>query len=292
MLPQTARADGTLAFVPPAMTSPFYESCQEGALYAAGVLGYDLKQCIPDSEKNLDEQAQILEELVQQNVDGIALCSNDYDQLKDTLLKVQEADIPIVLFNTLTELDGVEISAYCGYDQYQGGQKIADWIYQETAGDAKVAIIEGLSSDFTTQRKYGFIDQADANYPEIEVVTTIQGDWLYEKSMEETLDMLQKFPEVNVIYALSDEMALGAVEACRQLDRETIICIGIDGNPTARAAVVSGDLGGTLDCGAFGIGVNAIKALHEAISGEGTSGKQFLSETTIIDESNVIEYLY
>ena len=144
---------------------------------------------------------------------GIAVCGINLDALIPGIQKANEAGIPVVMFNTITELEGADVYAYSGYNQYGGGAKIADWVNEQTGGEAKVAIIEGLPSDFTTQRMGGFVDRAAEAYPGIEVVATQPGDWVRETGMNAAMDMLQAHPEINVIYGLSDEMALGAVQA-------------------------------------------------------------------------------
>ena len=195
------------------------------------------------------------------------------------------------MFNTITELDGAEVYAYSGYNQYNGGAKIADWVNEKTGGEAVVAIIEGLPSDYTTQRMGGFVDKCAESYPGITVVATQPGDWVREKGMNAAMDMIQAHPEINVIYGLSDEMALGAVQACKQLNRDDIICVGLDGNPNAKEAVKAGELDGTLDCGPVEIGANAIKALAEAIDGVERDEKIIEAETTVVDSSNVDQFL-
>jgi ribose transport system substrate-binding protein len=223
----------------------------------------------------------MMEDFITNGVKGIAVCGINLEALKPAIKKANEAGIPVVMFNTITELDGVEVYAYSGYNQYNGGGKIADWVNEKMNGEAKVAIIEGLPSDYTTQRMGGFVDKCKEAYPGIEVVATQPGDWVREKGMNAAMDMIQAHPEINVIYGLSDEMALGAVQACKQLNRDDIICIGLDGNPNAKEAVKAGELDGTLDCGPVAIGANAIKALADAIDGVARDEKIIEAETIV-----------
>ena len=211
--------------------------------------------------------------------------------MKPAITKANEAGIPVVMFNTITELEGVNVYAYSGYNQYNGGAKIADWVNEQTGGTAKVAIIEGLPSDYTTQRMGGFVDRAAEAYPGIELVASQPGDWVREKGMNAAMDMIQAHPEISVIYGLSDEMALGAVQACKQLGRDDIICVGLDGNPNAFESVKAGELTATLDCGPVAIGANAIKALDDAINGIAREDKVIEAETTVVDATIVDNYL-
>ena len=290
-LTSSAFAADKLGFLPPAMTSPFYASCIEGATPVAEALGYELEVLAPPSEDDYATQTSMMEDFITNGVKGIAVCGINLEALKPAIAKANEAGIPVVMFNTITELDGVDVYAYSGYNQYNGGGKIADWVNEKMNGEANVAIIEGLPSDYTTQRMGGFVDKCAEAYPGIKVVATQPGDWVREKGMNAAMDMIQAHPEINVIYGLSDEMALGAVQACKQLNRDDIICIGLDGNPNAKEAVKAGELDGTLDCGPVAIGANAIKALAEAISGEARDEKIIEAETTVVDIDNVDQFL-
>ncbi len=290
-LSSVALAADEIGFLPPAMTSPFYASCIEGATPIAETFGYELLKMAPPSEDDYATQMSMMEDMITRGVKGIAVCGINLDALIPGIKKANEAGIPVVMFNTITELEGVEVYAYSGYNQYNGGAKIADWVNEKTGGAAKVAIIEGLPSDYTTQRMGGFVDRCKEVYPGIELVASQPGDWVREKGMNAAMDMLQAHPEITVIYGLSDEMALGAVQACKQIGREDIICVGLDGNPNAFESVKAGELTATLDCGPVAIGANAIKAIVDAIEGVERTEKIIEAETTVVDAGLVDNYL-
>ncbi len=280
-----------IGFLSPAMTSPFYASCIEGGTPVATAYGYDLLTMAPPSEDDYATQMSMMEDMITRGVAGICVCGINLDALIPAIKKANETGIPVVMFNTITEIEGAEVYAYSGYNQYNGGAKIADWVNEQTGGTAKVAIIEGLPSDYTTQRMGGFVDRCAEAYPGIEVVATQPGDWVRETGMNAAMDMLQAHPEINVIYGLSDEMALGAVQACKQLNREDIICVGLDGNPNAMESVKAGELDATLDCGPVAIGANAVMAVIEAIDGVERTEKVIEAETTVVDITLVDEFL-
>lgn len=291
MLSGVSAMAAEIGFLSPAMTSPFYASCIEGGTPVATAYGYDLLTMAPPSEDDYATQMSMMEDMITRGVAGICVCGINLDALIPAIKKANEAGIPVVMFNTITEIEGAEVYAYSGYNQYNGGAKIADWVNEQTGGTAKVAIIEGLPSDYTTQRMGGFVDRCAEAYPGIEVVATQPGDWVRETGMNAAMDMLQAHPEINVIYGLSDEMALGAVQACKQLNREDIICVGLDGNPNAMESVKAGELDATLDCGPVAIGANAVMAVIEAIDGVERTEKVIEAETTVVDITLVDEFL-
>ncbi len=283
-------AGKTFALVPPAMISPYYASVIKGAQAAAGSLGHELLILAPESESDYAAQVQIVEDMITQQVDGIILCAINADAIISAVKKANEANIPVVMFNTQNELAEGEVACYVRYDQYEAGGKVADLVAEKFNGTATVAIIEGLPSDHTTERMGGFVDKAAADHPNIKVVASQPGDWEREKGMNAAANMLQANPEITVFFGLSDEMALGAYQAVAQANATDKVAIcGFDGNPNAVASVLAGELLSTLSIGGPGTGDACVKALDTITSG-GTVEKMMNVDTEVITKDNAANF--
>lgn len=283
-----ARA-GDVAFVPPGMVSPFYAGVITGAKPTAEKLGYKFVVVAPERESDFAGQAKIVEDMVERKVQGIAMCAINIEAVGAAVKKANAAKIPVVVFNSLIDLPSGDAFAYVGYDQRAGGAKVADYVNKVKNGKAKVAIIEGLPSTFTTDRKGGFVDEIK-KYPGIQVVASQPGDWEREKSMNVAQNILQAHPDVDVFYGLSDEMALGAAQACKAAGKKGVTIIGIDGNPNAIEAVAKGDITATLGVNPDVIGAKAIETLDKAIKGQ-SSPKKVVTDTVIIDKANYTQFV-
>jgi len=134
------------------------------------------------------------------------------------------------------------------------------------------------------------MDQIKKKYPNIKVVATQPGDWEREKSMNAATNMLQAHPDIDVFYGLSDEMALGAAQACKAAGKKNILTIGIDGNPNALEAIKKGELTATLYVYPDVIGAKAIEALDKVIKGQKVD-KKIITDTIVVDKTNVSKYL-
>jgi ribose transport system substrate-binding protein len=288
---QSSGGKKTIALLPPAMISPFYASVIKGAKEVADKLGYNLITLAPDIESNYAAQVQIMEDMITQKVDGIMVCAINQEAITTGVRKANDAGIPVVFFNTNIDLKNAVVYAMSGYDQYNGGGKLADWVNIKTGGNAKVAVIEGLPSDYTTLRMGGFVDMCKKKYPGITLVASQAGDWEREKGMNAAANMIQAHPEITVIYGLSDEMALGAYQAKMQANRSDIIVVGLDGNPNALESVKAGQLDATLNCGPVDIGRNAVVYMDKAIKKESIPQKFIEAETTVVDKTIVDQYL-
>lgn len=257
----------TIALVPPAMISPYYKSVISGAQKTCDELGYELKTLAPESESDYASQVQIVEDMITQKVDGIILCAINSDAIIAAVKKANEAKIPVVMFNTQNELAGGEVACYVRYDQYEAGGKVCDFVAEQFGEDLKVAIVEGLPSDHTTERMGGFVDKAAEKYPNIKVIASQAGDWEREKGMNAAANMLQANQDLDVIFALCDEMGLGAVQAVKEAGADTKV-VSFDGNPNAVASIQAGELVSTVSIGGPGTGSACVEALQKILNGE------------------------
>ncbi len=278
-----------IALVPPAMISPYYASVISGAREAVDRLGYDLVTLAPESESDYIAQVQIVEDLIIQDVDGLILCAINSDAIVSAVKKANAADIPVVMFNTQNELADGFVTSYVRYDQYEGGAKVCDFVAEYFNGNAKVAIIEGLPSDHTTERKGGFSDRAKEMYPGISIVASQPGDWEREKGMNAASNMLQANPAIDVFFALSDEMGLGAVRAIEEAGSNAKV-VSFDGNPNAVESVIAGKMLSTLSIGGVETGVKTIEVMDRIIKGESVE-KIINVETTVVSKDNASEFL-
>lgn len=282
---------GEIAFIPPAMESPFYAATIEGAKPAAEKLGYKLLVLSPEKPDDYAGQVKIIEDMVQKKVKGIAICAHDDKAIVTAVLKANEANIPIVIFNSLTDLPGGKVYAYSGYDQATGAAKIAEWINRVKNGSANVAVLQGLPGFHATERTRGFVDKVK-EFPGIKIIGMQPADWAREKGMNVAQNMLQANPEINVFYGQNDESALGAAQACKQLGKTDILTVGIDGNPNAMEAIKKGELSATLYVNPVGIGATAIQLLADAISGKpAPANNKIAVDTIVVDGSTVDQYL-
>lgn len=75
-------------------------------------------------------------------------------------------------------------------------------------------------------------------------------------------------PDVNLIFASSDLMAVGAAEVLKRQKRSDVIVVGFDGIPEGTQLVVEGRSAGDVSQSAKGMADTAIEMLAAIIKGE------------------------
>ncbi|PRR83278.1 sugar ABC transporter substrate-binding protein [Clostridium vincentii] len=281
----------SIAFIPPTMVSSFYEQTIAGAKEKAEELGYEVSVTAPQKEDDYEGLLKNVEDSITKGVSAIAICTTDDKTMAVAVEKANAANIPVIIFNSQSEVEGTDVYSYVGYDQRKAGESVAEYLgtkYKDTK--FKVGVLEGLPGVFTENREGGFLEKMK-EYSNIEIVATQAANWEREKGMNAATNMYQANSSINVFYGLSDEMALGAAQACKSLALTDVLTIGIDGNPNTLSDIADGICTASVYTNPHKIGEETIVDCDKAINGEEIENKMHEIETIIVDKENVSEYL-
>jgi DeoR/GlpR family transcriptional regulator of sugar metabolism len=121
-------------------------------------------------------------------------------------------------------------------DNYQAGVDLGQWVGQHLAeqGLEKVYLLDLTFHQPNTQnRSRGFIDGLKDTC-QSEVVLSINAQSRYAMAYQLAYDALTVYPQINLIFAINDTTAKGAIKACRALninpDRMNVIPFGLEGD--------------------------------------------------------------
>jgi len=132
MVPAMAAADGhgmTFALVPKAMNNPFFDLARDGCYAAQEEL--DGVECLyigPGEHTEL-EQIQIVQDLITQGVDGIAVAPSNAPAMARALEDAAEAGIPVMTWDSdLLPEDQHLRATYVGTFNYDIGRHLAELV--------------------------------------------------------------------------------------------------------------------------------------------------------------------
>jgi len=181
----------------------------------------DANGLIPETEVLLIDQVDVL----------IATSVNPY---YDGLLidRARKKNIPIIaesieMPNQLTEV---------AVDNYQAGVDLGIWAGKNLVkqGIEKAYLLDLTFHQPNTQkRSRGFIEGLAKTCPS-EVVLSINAQSRYAMAYQLAYDALTVYPQINLIFAINDTIARGAIDACRNLNidpnRMNVIAFGLEGD--------------------------------------------------------------
>jgi len=156
----------------------------------------------PD-QPTAEGQIQIIDELVAQNVESIAVSANDFDALEPAARRASEAGTKMFAvdsaMNPASRLTFVNQAGVV-----EVAQSLADAVLDLTGGSGEWAILSATSQAANQNawiEAMQDIMASDAKYANLDLVRIAYGDDLRDKSVSETEALLQSFPDLKVIMA-------------------------------------------------------------------------------------------
>ena len=260
--PNTATSDGgsesvnktpIVALVMKSLANEFFVNMAAGAEAHHIVNSQDYELIVNGirNESNLAQQVALVDQMISSGVDAIVIAPADSRALVPALARAESAGI--VVINIDNRLEPEILAEYdlqipfIGPSNLAGAKMVGDFALEGLASDSEVAILEGLTSAFNSiQRRTGF-ERAVAEAG-MEFVTLQSAEWDQTRAAQVTAAILSQFPELDVILAANDNMALGAASAvgAAALGREITIA-GFDNISAIHPLIKSGTVIATVD---------------------------------------------
>jgi ribose transport system substrate-binding protein len=264
----------TVALVLKTLNHPFFVDMRRGAQEAADRLGVTLQVQAAEREIDAEKQMQIVENLIQTGIQALCITPSGSREIVSALVKAKNAKVPIVVVDT--RLDdkaaddaGVKPATFVGSDNYEGGKLAGEYLVRSSNGHARVAILEGIPGHETgDSRLRGFRD-AIGTAPGISIVASQPANWERDQGFNVFQNMLQAHPDVDSLFACSDLMALGALEAIAAAGKTgKIRVVGFDALDDARNAIAAGTMAASVAQFPAEMGRIAVESAVKVIKGE------------------------
>ena len=214
----------------------FYKDLEEGLKKSADKLGYEL--IVVSAEADINKQISQIEDMITQKVTAIVVCPADSKGIGVGVRKANEAGIPV--FTADIASDEGKVVCHIASDNRAGGRLAGEYLAKILNGKGKIAIINRPTVTSVLDRVAGFME-AIAKYPDIKLVADVDGGGERDRALKATSDVLQANPELDGIFGINDDSALGALSAVKEFKRDKIVIVGYDATPEANKAILSGE---------------------------------------------------
>ncbi|WP_201981153.1 substrate-binding domain-containing protein [Hymenobacter rubidus] len=181
-----------------------------------------------NSHDNSELQKRQIRELIQSGIDLLIVSPYESEPVTPAVEEAYRRGIPVVLLDRRTASQAY--TAFVGADNLEVGQTAARYAARLLHGRGSMMEILGSpGSSATSGRHEGFV-VALRDYPNLQVVSRVTGDWTERLPEPALTAALKAHPEVSLIFAHNDGMARGAYLICKKLGRDRQIkIIGVDG---------------------------------------------------------------
>lgn len=244
----------------------------------------------PYSGSDLAGQMGMLQDVTARaDVDAIVLISFDEAALAPLVKEAVAAGKAVVIVNSDIPNFPTPVHGVVGVNQRAVNKALAEWAIQQAGGEGRrVGILDGEPGYLATERAGGFTDGIAGSTWEVKA--RINGGWSVEKGNTAAMDLLQANPDLQVIYASNDYMALGATLATKALGREDLTILGYDGDTGALEDIAAGGMDATSDTSPVIMGRKAACFAIDLIEGK-TPGGYVNTPTRIVHAGNAVEVL-
>lgn len=278
----------TVAVVLKTLSSPFWLQVAGGVEDGAEAAGIEVTLAGATAETQVQEQIDKVRAAITQQVDALVVAPTQAEQLQPILEQAVDAGIPVLLVDTDIEgWDGKE--TFVGTDNYAAGVTAGEYILEQ-ADSGSIALIRGVPGNPSTDNRVdGVIDTLEGSG--IEVVADLSANSDRAEGRSVMADILQANPEVSVVFAANDDMALGALEAIKSagVDLEDILVIGVDGTSDAVDSMLAGELDASIAQNSYDMGRTSVELAVELLEG-GTIEERVDTGVTVVTQDNAEDY--
>jgi ribose transport system substrate-binding protein len=265
----------TIAVIPKGTTHEFWKSIHAGAVEAEQEItaqGTPVRIVWkgPFREDDRELQIQVVEGFLSQGVQGIVLAPLDDRALVRPVEEAKRAGVPTVIIDS--DLASDSIVSFVATDNHKGGVLAADRMGELLGGKGKVLLLryaEGSAS--TTAREKGFLEELQAKYPGVELVSSDQyAGPTRETAKRASENLLNRYgSQLNGIFTVNETATIGMLLALQDINLAgKVRFIGFDASDILLNAIRTKQLDGIVVQNPMRMGYLGVKTMVDHLQGK------------------------
>lgn len=143
--------------------------------------------------------------------------------------------------------------------------------------------MEGIRGAINAEHRKNGAIKAFSENSNIVLVASESANWKIDEGMMLMQNWLVKYPDLGLVFAANDMMALGVINALREANRTDVLVASYDALDQAKEAVLAGTLQATVDQLPMEQGYQGVVYALKALRGES------LPEITLVDTQLIIK---
>ncbi|PRD43842.1 rhamnose ABC transporter substrate-binding protein [Phyllobacterium phragmitis] len=227
-----------IALVVKSLGNGFFEAANKGAQEAAKELGdVEIIYTGPTST-TAEGQIEVINSLIAQGVDAIAISANDPDAVVPALKKAAQRGIKVISWDSGVAAAGRIMHLNPSSNELIGKMCLTLAASHLPDGKGDFAI---LSATTTSTNQNIWIEEMKKqlkDFPGLNLVTTVYGDDLADKSYREAQGILKSYPNVKVIVAPTTVGILAASQAVKDAGKIGEVYVTGLGLPSEMAGAI------------------------------------------------------
>jgi ABC-type sugar transport system substrate-binding protein len=290
-------AEAKIAYIPMSTGQEDY-SVIVGGMQEALTLYPNVSFQTYDAGFNPTNQIDLINECVTQGVKVIIINSMDSTALNSTIASAEAAGVSVITLNN--GATGAH-SFHIMNSDYDSGWAAAEYLDKLCGSDANVVILDVNATLKQTCRMGTAFEDYIAKTGHMNKLEDVNLDMtMVEDGYNATAQMLTKYSDIDIIYAVNDNCAIGAAQAIKAAgrDKDGIIVFGFSGIPSALDAIAKGEIYGTSYCDPYYEGYAAMVTALTYLQTGATAPSQNIDfvptvelPTKIVTKDNVLDVI-
>jgi len=243
-----------------------------------------------DAKGDGPTQVNQIQDLLTQNIDALIYIPAGAPAASVPVKLAKNAGVPVV--NVDRNADGAPGDTFLATDSVASAKAVCDYILKEAGGKGKMVIIHGQKGTTPeVDRSKGCAESLKAN-PNVKVVSEQYSNmWAQDEGFQIMQNMLQANPDVSIVFAQADALALGAAQAIKVANpSQKIVVGGFDGDTAALEALSKGVFDVTATQQTQKMGRDAVANAVKLVAGEKVPAVQ-LMDATLTTKENVAGFI-
>ncbi len=204
-----------IAVVPKATSHLFWQTVHAGVVAAGRDLNVEILWNSPSVETDFSRQIQIVDSMLVQRVDGLALSASDRTALNASLDRAAQLNIPVTVFDS--GVDSQNYMTFIATNNYEAGQMGGRKLAELLGGKGKVAMVLHMPGSYSTmERERGFEAVIRKEFPGIDIVARQYGMSDRSKSMAAAENMLTAHPDLQGMFCSTEPSSTGTSLALKE----------------------------------------------------------------------------
>lgn len=263
--------DIKIGLVVKSLGNGFFEAANKGAEEAAKEIGGVQVIYTGPTSTTAEGQIEVINSLIAQGVDAIAISANDPDAVVPALKKAAQRGIKVISFDSGVAKAGRILQLNPSSNELIGKMCLTLVKDHLDGGKGDFAILSATTTSTNQNIWIGEMKKQMKDFPGLNLVTTVYGDDLSDKSYREAQGILTSHPEVKVIVAPTTVGVLAASQAVKDAGKIGQVYVTGLGLPSEMAgAIKSGATKEFAIWNPIDLGYSATQIAYHLVKGDAT----------------------
>ncbi len=267
----------------------FWSALTAGAKMAANEYNVDLIIIAPNKEEDYQKQNELIYWAIEQKPDAIIISPCDYTETIKAAKEVVKNGMHLIFIDS--DVKEPVYESIIATDNFIAGIKMGEIAKEYITSDTQIAIVGHVKTPSTAMERirgftYSIGEHAD------QIVDTVFCDSMFDKAYKITLELMEKYPDINLVIGTNEYAAVGAAEAIKDKGLDgTVKMVGFDNSIELVQLLEEDIFQGIVVQKPFNMGYLGIEQAVKIVKGQNyqkvlDSGSELITKDNMYTEEN------